>query len=105
MQVGLTDLLREEYGIVPAGFVGHSAGEVACAYADGGLTREQASAAPCGSPLKGCGKVTKWVNSTSCSALFQDAGCSLPHILYCPGCSRPVMHKAFNQQIAVMYGR
>lgn len=40
-QVGLTDMLREEYGIVPAGFLGHSAGEIACAYADGGLSREQ----------------------------------------------------------------
>jgi hypothetical protein len=42
-QVGLTDMLHEEYGIVPAGFVGHSAGEIACAYADGGLSREQVS--------------------------------------------------------------
>ena len=35
------DLLREEYGIVPAGMLGHSAGEIACGYADGALTREQ----------------------------------------------------------------
>lgn len=41
MQVGLTDMLAEEYGIVPAGFLGHSAGEIACGYADGGLSREQ----------------------------------------------------------------
>lgn len=41
MQVGLTDMLAEEYGIVPAGFLGHSAGEIACGYADGGFTREQ----------------------------------------------------------------
>ena len=41
MQVGLTDMLREKYGIVPVGFLGHSAGEMACAYADGGFTREQ----------------------------------------------------------------
>ena len=40
-QVGLVDLLREEYGIVPAGMLGHSAGEIACGYADGALTREQ----------------------------------------------------------------
>ncbi|EIE19938.1 hypothetical protein COCSUDRAFT_44339 [Coccomyxa subellipsoidea C-169] len=42
LQVGLTDMLAEEYGIVPAGFLGHSAGEIACGYADGGFTREQA---------------------------------------------------------------
>ncbi|KAK9916399.1 hypothetical protein WJX75_002178 [Coccomyxa subellipsoidea] len=42
LQVGLTDMLAEEYGIVPAGFLGHSAGEIACGYADGGLSREQA---------------------------------------------------------------
>lgn len=41
MQVGLIDMLAEEYGIVPAGFLGHSAGEIACGYADGGLSREQ----------------------------------------------------------------
>ena len=47
MQAGLTDLLREEYSIVPEGYVGHSAGEIACAYADRGLTLEQASHAFC----------------------------------------------------------
>ena len=26
MQIGLVDVLREEYGITPAGFLGHSAG-------------------------------------------------------------------------------
>ena len=40
-QVGLVDVLREEYGIMPAGMLGHSAGEIACGYADGALTREQ----------------------------------------------------------------
>lgn len=43
VQVGLTDMLQEEYGIVPQGFLGHSGGEIACAYADGGFTREQVS--------------------------------------------------------------
>ena len=41
MQIGLVDMLREEYGIEPAGMMGHSAGEIACGYADGCLTREQ----------------------------------------------------------------
>ena len=41
MQVGLVDMLKEEYGIEPAGMLGHSAGEIACGYADGCLTREQ----------------------------------------------------------------
>ena len=40
-QVGLVDLLREEYGVVAAGALGHSAGEIAAGYADGCLTREQ----------------------------------------------------------------
>ena len=34
-------MLKEEYGIEPAGMLGHSAGEIACGYADGCLTREQ----------------------------------------------------------------
>ena len=42
-------MLAEEYGIVPAGMLGHSAGEIACGYADGGLTREQV---PCRYPLR-----------------------------------------------------
>lgn len=41
MQIGLVDMLRKEYGIVPAGMLGHSAGEIPCGYADGCLTREQ----------------------------------------------------------------
>ena len=41
MQIGLVDMLKEEYGIEPAGMLGHSAGEIACGYADGCLTREQ----------------------------------------------------------------
>ena len=35
------DLLREEHGVVAAGALGHSAGEIAAGYADGCLTREQ----------------------------------------------------------------
>lgn len=38
------DLLREEYGLEPAGVLGHSMGEVAAGYAAGCLTREQAAA-------------------------------------------------------------
>lgn len=34
-------MLKEEYGIEPAGMLGHSAGEIPCGYADGCLTREQ----------------------------------------------------------------
>ena len=41
LQVGLVDMLREEYGVVPAGMLGHSAGEIAAGYADGCQTREQ----------------------------------------------------------------
>lgn len=41
LQIGIVDVLREEYGIEPAGMLGHSAGEIPCGYADGCLTREQ----------------------------------------------------------------
>ncbi|XP_077551457.1 fatty acid synthase-like [Haemaphysalis longicornis] len=41
VQVALVDTLRE-MGITADAFVGHSTGEIACAYADGGLTAEQA---------------------------------------------------------------
>ena len=41
LQIGLVDMLKEEYGIEPAGMLGHSAGEIPCGYADGCLTREQ----------------------------------------------------------------
>ncbi|EIE22203.1 ketoacyl-synt-domain-containing protein [Coccomyxa subellipsoidea C-169] len=41
VQVGLVDVLREEYGIIPGGVVGHSAGETACGYGDGCFSREQ----------------------------------------------------------------
>ena len=41
VQIGLVDMLKEEYGIEPAGMLGHSAGEITCGYADGCLTREQ----------------------------------------------------------------
>jgi fatty acid synthase len=40
-QIGLVDVLREEYGIVPAGMLGHSAGEIPAGYADGCLTLRQ----------------------------------------------------------------
>ena len=40
-QIGLVDVLREEYGITPGGVLGHSAGEIACGYGDGCFTREQ----------------------------------------------------------------
>ena len=35
------DALREELGVTPAGFLGHSAGEIACGYADGALSRTE----------------------------------------------------------------
>ena len=35
------DVLRAEYGIAPVGMLGHSAGEIACGYACGILTRSQ----------------------------------------------------------------
>lgn len=41
VQVALTDVLKS-LGIEPDGIVGHSVGEVGCAYADGTLTAEQA---------------------------------------------------------------
>ncbi|RUS75295.1 hypothetical protein EGW08_016938, partial [Elysia chlorotica] len=41
IQLALTDLLTS-MGIVPDGLVGHSLGEVGCAYADGCLTRREA---------------------------------------------------------------
>jgi fatty acid synthase, animal type len=41
VQTSLVDHFRS-MGIFAAGFIGHSVGEIACAYADGGLTREQA---------------------------------------------------------------
>lgn len=41
IQIALTDMLRAN-GVVPTRVVGHSMGEVACAYADGALTLEQA---------------------------------------------------------------
>lgn len=40
MQIGLTDVLHA-MGIVPDGIIGHSVGELGCAYADGCLTAEQ----------------------------------------------------------------
>ncbi|XP_055691897.1 fatty acid synthase-like [Lutzomyia longipalpis] len=40
MQIALTDVLIH-LEIIPDGFVGHSVGELGCAYADGGLTLEQ----------------------------------------------------------------
>ena len=41
LQIGLVDVLREEFGITPGGVLGHSAGEIACGYGDGCFTREQ----------------------------------------------------------------
>ncbi len=41
LQLALTDILQL-LGVTPEGFIGHSTGEVACGYCDGGLTREQA---------------------------------------------------------------
>ncbi|XP_060524806.1 fatty acid synthase-like [Cylas formicarius] len=40
IQIGLTDLLKA-VGIVPDGIIGHSVGELGCAYGDGCLTAEQ----------------------------------------------------------------
>lgn len=40
IQIGLVNILRE-INIEPDYIIGHSAGEVACGYADGGLTEEQ----------------------------------------------------------------
>lgn len=39
-QIGLTDVLRA-VGLVPDGIIGHSVGELGCAYADGCVTAEQ----------------------------------------------------------------
>lgn len=41
MQVALVDLLKS-VGIEPDGVVGHSVGELGCAYADGTFTADQA---------------------------------------------------------------
>lgn len=41
IQVALVDVLKS-VGIEPDGIVGHSVGEIGCAYADGGFTAEQA---------------------------------------------------------------
>ncbi|XP_025837114.1 fatty acid synthase-like isoform X3 [Agrilus planipennis] len=40
VQIALTDVLRT-VGVVPDGIIGHSVGELGCAYADGCLTAEQ----------------------------------------------------------------
>ena len=40
LQIALVRLL-EHYGITPAGMIGHSLGELACGFADGGLTLQQ----------------------------------------------------------------
>lgn len=39
-QIGLVDILKE-VGLVCDGFIGHSLGEVGCAYFDGSFTAEQ----------------------------------------------------------------
>ena len=41
LKIALIDILMA-LNIVPEGIVGHSTGEISCAYADGCLTREQA---------------------------------------------------------------
>ncbi len=41
MQVALVDILKA-VGIEPDGLIGHSVGELGCAYADGGLTADEA---------------------------------------------------------------
>ena len=46
LQIGLVDMLKEEYGIEPAGMLGHSAGEIPCGYADGCLTASRPSSLP-----------------------------------------------------------
>ncbi|KAJ8711410.1 hypothetical protein PYW07_008652 [Mythimna separata] len=40
VQIGLTDILKE-LGLVPDGIIGHSVGELGCAYADGCLSAEE----------------------------------------------------------------
>ncbi|KAJ8713070.1 hypothetical protein PYW08_008374 [Mythimna loreyi] len=40
IQIGLTDILKE-LGLVPDGIIGHSVGELGCAYADGCLSAEE----------------------------------------------------------------
>ncbi|KAF5305398.1 hypothetical protein FQR65_LT07724 [Abscondita terminalis] len=40
VQIGLTDVLSS-LGVVPDGLIGHSVGELGCAYADGCFTKEQ----------------------------------------------------------------
>lgn len=40
LQLALVDML-EQMGVVPDGLVGHSVGELGCAYADGSLTAEE----------------------------------------------------------------
>ncbi|KAJ0172970.1 hypothetical protein K1T71_011146 [Dendrolimus kikuchii] len=40
VQIGLTDILKE-LGIIPDNIIGHSVGELGCAYADGCLTAEE----------------------------------------------------------------
>lgn len=39
-QIALVNCLRD-LGVTPDGLIGHSVGELGCAYADGGLTEEQ----------------------------------------------------------------
>ena len=44
------NVLREEYGIVPTGMLGHSAGEIPAGYADGCLTLRQVRDKPSNNP-------------------------------------------------------
>jgi len=41
IQIALTDMAKA-YGLKPTGIIGHSVGEIACAYADDTITKEQA---------------------------------------------------------------
>eukprot|EP00884_Botryococcus_braunii_P022876 jgi/Botrbrau1/9272/Bobra.180_1s0029.1 len=41
VQIGLVDFLKEDYGILPNGVLGHSAGDYLAGYADGALTLQQ----------------------------------------------------------------
>ena len=49
------DVLREEYGILPVGMLGHSAGEIAAGYADGCLTLRQVCVLLCANSISPAG--------------------------------------------------
>ena len=72
MQIGLVDVLREEHGIVPAGMLGHSAGEIPAGYADGCLTLRQVCLVP---------SVSLQRTSLHNSLWLIDGPCTGPHTL------------------------